>query len=86
MSISMVTRGRLWPVGTFVVREQFMDIHVNMEDDETVEVDMTLAEELTTTVEVVDEEITTTVEVIEDEEMESEIDATTTIGVDIEEC
>ena len=86
MSISMVTKGRLWPVGTFVVREQFVDISVDIEDYETVEVDMTLAEELTTIVEVVDEEITTTVEVLEDEAVESEVDATLDVGGDIEEC
>ena len=51
MSISLVTDGMLWPVGGgLVIREQFVDIHVKIEDPQKVTLEMREVEQVTASV------------------------------------
>ena len=61
MSIAIVTKGRLYPKS---VKEQFVDIHANIEDLINMDVDLTKCEELS--VDMDGEEISADVEVSED--------------------
>jgi len=84
MSISLVTRGRLWPAkGGLIIREQFVDIHSTIVDPWTVTIEMEEIVEITASV-VLDPEISASV-VVEDR-VTDEVEALVDVSSEVEDC
>lgn len=82
MSMAMVTRGRLWPVGQLFIREQFVDIQTEIVDPQQMDV---IVQDVT---DLESDMNTATAILVEIERVETESDIQTVVDVEteIKEC